>query len=160
MPSEIERKFLLASTGFLKGLERSYYRQGYLPTCDHTVVRLRIVKNKAYLTIKGENRGIVRLEFEYEIPLTDAHEMMQCLCTQPTIEKYRYLCKWGGHTWEIDEFLGKNAGLFVAEVELTEENERVELPDWIGQEVSGDPKYYNSSLARTPFCEWPDSSST
>jgi len=154
MAQEIERKFLLASDQWRSGAEGRLYRQGYLSTDKARTVRVRIVGERGLLTIKGLTRGISRLEFEYDIPLADATRLLDELCHRPLIEKTRYEVTHGGLTWEIDEFHGDNAGLIVAEVELASEDQDIELPEWVGAEVSGDPRYYNSNLAQHPFSKW------
>lgn len=154
MAQEIERKFLLASDQWRPGAEGQLYRQGYLSTDKARTVRVRIIGQRGLLTIKGLTRGISRLEFEYEIPLADATRLLDELCHRPLIEKTRYEIAHAGLTWEIDEFHGDNAGLVVAEVELATEDQDIELPDWVGAEVSGDPRYYNSNLAQHPFSKW------
>jgi adenylate cyclase len=117
-------------------------------------VRVRIAGEQGFLTIKGKTQGISRLEFEYEIPLADAHTLLTELCEKPLIEKYRYLLDYEGFTWEIDEFLGDNAGLIVAEIELKSENQAFVQPDWLGEEVSHDPRYLNANLIRNPYKNW------
>ena len=130
------------------------YRQGYIATQGSATVRVRIAGDKGYLTIKGPSVGCSRSEFEYLIPLEDAQDMLQTLCEYPLIEKTRYKVDWGGLVWEIDEFDGSNKGLIVAEVELSDENQLIELPTWIGEEVSDDPRYFNSNLVRHPYTQW------
>jgi adenylate cyclase len=154
MAKEIERKFLLDRTklGSLDG--GTLIKQGYIKTIDKTVVRARVAGNKAYITLKGENTGVTRTEFEYEIPLNDAQQIISELCNGLVVEKTRYLITHSGHTWEVDIFQGDNDGLVVAEIELESEQEKFELPHWITTEVSGDPKYYNSSLLDNPFKNW------
>ena len=154
MGQEIERKFLVLHKGWHAGAERKLYRQGYLPTTDARTVRVRIVGDKGYITLKGPVVNMTRLEFEYEIPLADAQTMLTTLCEPPLIEKYRYRLPMDDVVWEIDEFLGENHGLLIAEVELTSPDQVVQLPDWVGDEVTGDNRYYNSNLARHPFSQW------
>ncbi|NQY22259.1 MAG: CYTH domain-containing protein [Campylobacteraceae bacterium] len=154
MAREIERKFLV-DVDSLPILEHGFIiKQAYIPTQDKTAVRVRIKDTKAYLTIKGENKGMSRLEFEYEIPLDDANEMINTLCSKPIISKIRYEIKIASHTWEIDVFEEENKGLIVAEVELLEEDEEVILPSWIKKEVTNESKYYNSNLVLKPFLQW------
>jgi CYTH domain-containing protein len=117
---------------------------------------VRIEGWRAVLTIKGKTTGAARGEWEYDIPVADATELLDGLCEQPQVEKIRHRIEHAGHTWEVDEFLGLNAGLFVAEIELGAEDEAFEKPDWIGVEVTGDKRYYNSSLIRQPYSQWPD----
>ncbi len=154
MGKEIERKYLVKGDSWKELARGVMYRQGYLSTVKERVVRVRTIDDKGYLTIKGISRGISRLEFEYEIPLEDANKMLDELCERPLIEKARYKIEYGGLVWEVDEFFGDNEGLILAEVELSDENQHIELPDWIGEEVSGDPRYFNSNLIKHPYKEW------
>ncbi|HEX8725905.1 MAG TPA: CYTH domain-containing protein [Gemmatimonadaceae bacterium] len=157
MATEIERKFLVQRDAWRAGAGPGVrYRQGYLATYPHPVVRVRVAGERGFLTIKGRSTGIARAEFEFPIPLADAEEMLGTLCTGPIIEKVRYRVPYAGRTWEVDEFAGANAGLVLAEVELPSADAPVELPSWAGREVSGDPRYYNASLAEHPFSEWGD----
>lgn len=154
MAQEIERKFLI-DIDKIGNLENGYeIKQGYIQTKDKTVVRVRVKGEEAFMTIKGENIGATRLEYEYAIPLKDANEMLEKLCTKPFIDKTRYLLQHKNHTWEIDIFHKENDGLIVAEVELESENETVELPNWIVKEVTDDSRYYNSNLLENPYCKW------
>lgn len=153
MGVEIERKFLLVGSAW-KTVEGTRYRQGYLNSQKERTVRVRTIDDKGYLTIKGVAVGNVRPEYEYEIPKADADEMLDRLCEKPLIEKARYKIPRGDLTWEVDEFHGENEGLILAEVELEREDQAVDLPSWVGREVTGDPKYYNSSLIRKPFKSW------
>ena len=155
MQIEIERKFLLKSDAWREGATGILYRQGYLCTDPERTVRVRIGGDTAILAIKGAGDGVARPEFEYPIPLADATHLLDTLCLKPLVEKYRYLVPFAGLTWEIDEFLGANAGLLLAEVELEQVEQTVPLPPWIGLEVTGDPRYYNAWLARHPFTTWP-----
>ena len=154
MALEIERKYLidLEKIGTLENGIR--IKQGYLSTNKDAVVRVRVKNDKAYLTIKGSNSGIARLEYEYEIPLNEANEMLEELCQKPMIDKTRYLINHENHTWEVDIFYGDNEGLVVAEVELSSEDEHVNLPLWIKEEVSHDDRYFNSNLMKHPFKDW------
>jgi len=154
MPVEIEKKFLVKETQFLASLEGTRYQQGYLTDSDVTV-RIRIAGGKGFLTIKGPSTGISRSEFEYPIPLEDAEEIINTLCSKPIISKLRYQVYHGGKQWEVDVFEGENAGLIVAEIELNDELETVDLPPWLGEEVSMDMRYYNSNLAHHPYSKWP-----
>jgi CYTH domain-containing protein len=154
MPKEIERKFLVTGEEWRDKNQGVFYRQGYLSTEKDCLVRIRTGGGKGYLTLKGETQGAVRDEFEYEIPFDDAQELLQNFCMHPLIEKRRYMINFGGLTWEIDEFESENEGLILAEVELTFEDEKIDFPDWIGKEVTGDPKYYNVNLVRNPFSKW------
>jgi adenylate cyclase len=154
MALEIERKFLI-DIEKLPNLKNGYeIKQGYIQTKDKTVVRVRVKDKEAFLTIKGENDGATRLEYEYKIPLNDANEMLDKLCSKPIIDKIRYLVEYKNHTWEIDIFHQENEGLIVAEVELESEDETVELPNWIVKEVTDDSRYYNSNLLESPFSKW------
>lgn len=150
MDREIERKFLVLNDDYKKGISGTLYKQGYLCTDPQRIVRIRIVENQGYLTIKGASRGAVRTEYEYPIPYKDAEELL-FLCEKPLIEKYRYKVSYAGVIWEVDEFCGENKGLIIAEVELEYENQPVTLPPWVGQEVTSDVRYYNSNLVRFPF---------
>lgn len=153
MAVEIERKYLVKNHSWKKLATGVLYRQGYIPTVGRQTVRVRVVGTQGYLTIKGQNQGGVRSEFEYPIPLTDAEEMLDTLCSQPLIEKLRYKIPQGDLVWEVDEFLGDNAGLVVAEVELKDPQQSISLPDWIDRQVT-DSKYFNSSLVRHPYSKW------
>jgi len=153
MGTEIERKFLVTSDRWRSLAEGTLYRQGYLAR-GRATVRVRIVGEQGYLTIKGKNDGIRRLEYEYEIPIEEAQALLTNLCDEPIIEKYRYRIPIDGYLWEVDEFLGVNAGLIIAEVELTDESDRPTLPDWIGADVSDDSRYYNANLAQHPWSSW------
>ena len=160
MATEIERKFLVNGDLWRSLGTGESYTQGYIPTQDQTTVRIRIVGDRGYLTIKGENQGIVRAEFEYPIPLDDAEKMLATLCRPPFIEKNRYRIPQGDLIWEVDEFSGENQGLILAEVELKTEHQAIALPPWIGQEVTGDPRYYNSNLVNHPYQSWSRDSDT
>jgi len=154
MGKEIERKYLTSGDQWRKLAKGTSYRQGYLSTVKERTVRVRTIDDKGYLTIKGITVGASRAEYEYDIPASDANEMLTNLCEKPLVEKNRYKIKVDGLTWEIDEFLGDNLGLIVAEVELTAEDQKFEKPAWIGQEVTGDPKYFNSNLTKNPYTKW------
>jgi adenylate cyclase len=153
MAREIERKFLVKDGGWRTG-RGTVYRQGYLNRAKERTVRVRTVADKGYLTVKGITVGASRLEFEYEIPVKDADTMLTELCAKPLIEKQRFVVEYGGLTWEIDEFMGENAGLVVAEVELQTEGQGFDKPPWLGEEVTADPRYFNSNLSRKPYREW------
>ena len=157
MALEIERKYLidLEKLGILKNANR--IKQGYITTNKNAVVRVRVKNDKGYLTIKGSNIGVSRLEFEYEIPLVEANEMLDKLCKKPIIDKDRYIIDLHNHIWEVDIFYGDNEGLVIAEVELKDENEHIEFPLWIKEEVTGDIKYYNSNLMKYPYSQWKNS---
>jgi adenylate cyclase len=154
MGQEIERKFLVKQDNWRGQTQGVVYRQGYLSTNNGLTVRVRVMGEQAYLTIKGPSVGYSRAEFEYPIPLADAQIMLNTLCDRPLIEKTRYKLQYHNLTWEIDEFAGDNQGLILAEVELTQENQIIQLPDWVGKEVSDDPKYYNVNLVKYPYSEW------
>ena len=156
MALEIERKFLVTGDTYKQhATKRMLFRQGYLKSSGKSVVRVRIADDKAYLTVKGENKGISRSEFEYELPVTDAIFMLNNLCEGYIVEKYRYIIPTGNNLeWEVDEFTGVNAGLVIAEIELKTENDLFEVPEWLGQEVSGDVWYYNSYLSEHPYTSW------
>jgi len=151
---EIERKFLVRDTRCLEGLAGERLVQAYIANTQRAVVRVRVSGKAAWLTIKGRTVGIVRREFEYPIPLADAEVMIAGLCDGPVVSKQRYLVERGAHTWEVDVFDGANAGLVVAEIELDREDEVFERPEWLGEEVSHDPRYLNVNLASHPYREW------
>jgi CYTH domain-containing protein len=157
MAIEIERKFLVKRDSW-RGLGKAiHYRQGYIRTENHATVRVRIAGDRGYLTLKAlapGSSGIRRLEYEYPIPLEDAQEMLEDLCDRPQIDKIRYTFNWGGMVWEVDEFAGDNQGLILAEVELTDANQEIQLPEWVGEEVSEDYRYFNSYLASHPYSQW------
>ena len=154
MAIEIERKFLVIGDSWRSHATGKVYRQGYLPTQGLTTVRVRVIKDQGFLTIKGATQGIARSEFEYPIPLQDAEEMLQTLCNRPIIEKMRHVLEVDNLRWEIDEFHGENQGLILAEVELTDVEQMIRRPEWLGQEVSDDPRYFNANLATRPFTQW------
>lgn len=153
MGKEIERKFLLQGDGW-KTVKGTHYRQGYLNSAKERTVRVRTIDDKGFLTIKGITVGATRLEYEYPIPASEATEMLDALCEKPIIDKSRYKVEHAGLTWEIDEFYGENEGLVVAEVELESEDQQFERPEWVGEEVTGDPRYFNSNLIKHPFTKW------
>jgi adenylate cyclase len=154
MAKEIERKFFVKSDSWRCQEAGKRYRQGYLSTAKERTVRVRTAGDTGYLTIKAISVGASRSEYEYEIPVADANEMLDRLCERPLIEKTRYRVPHDGLVWEIDEFEGENSGLIVAEVELKDEHQSVTLPDWVGQEVTGDPRYFNTNLVGKPFSKW------
>ncbi len=155
MATEIERKFLVSSDDWRSETHRQVrYLQGYLAQSAQGSVRVRIGGDTAFLNIKGATVGASRLEFEYPVPMEDAEVMLRELCGATVVEKTRYFVPHGGREWEVDVFEGNNAGLVVAEIELDDEAEDVALPDWAGEEVTHDVRYYNSQLALTPFSEW------
>jgi CYTH domain-containing protein len=154
MAKEIERKFLLRNDSWRVGSSGMRLCQGYLSTRKERTVRVRIAGDRAFLTIKGLTKGITRSEFEYEIPLTDAEIILDELCERPFIEKIRHRIEHAGFIWEVDEFMGANAGLIVAEVELEETNQPIDLPCWVGEEVSHDQRYSNANLVKHPYSRW------
>ncbi|MCK7578508.1 MAG: CYTH domain-containing protein [Chromatiales bacterium] len=155
MAVEIERKFLVVGEGWRDQVEdETRLVQGYLNQDARTTVRVRIHGETAWLTLKGKTQGISRLEFEYPIPVEDAETLLRELAVSPLIEKTRYRVRHGGRLWELDVFAGANAGLVLAELELETVDEHVERPDWLGTEVSDDPRYFNVNLARNPYRDW------
>jgi CYTH domain-containing protein len=154
MGTEIERKFLVIGEAWRALAKPVHYRQGYLSTAKICTVRVRKAGDRAALTVKGASIGATRSEYEYEIPPGDAEEMIDCLCERPVIEKNRYQIPIREVVWEVDEFLGANRGLVVAEIELTSEDQVFDKPEWIGEEVTGDPKYFNANLVAHPFLAW------
>jgi CYTH domain-containing protein len=153
MGIEIERKFLVTGDAW-RAAPATAYAQGYLNRDKRRTVRVRIVEDAAWLTVKGASAGATRAEFEYAIPLADARELL-AMCDGPVVRKLRRKLAHAGHTWEIDEFQGDNAGLVVAEIELHAEDEAFERPGWLGAEVTHDPRYFNSNLATAPYSSWP-----
>ena len=154
MSKEIERKFLIKSEFRHLFQNGKLYRQGYLFSENEKVVRIRLVEDKGFLAIKSKLSGFTRDEFEYEIPLVDAEYIINNLCLNPLIEKYRSKILINSHLWEIDKFIGENEGLFLAEIELKDEKQTIILPEWVDREVTGDGRYYNSNLVKNPFCKW------
>lgn len=154
MPVEIERKFLVNGDVWRSLGSGTVYRQGYLMAEPGKTVRVRVAGDQGFITIKGASQGIARSEFEYPIPLADAEELLANLCDRPLIEKTRYKIPLDNVVWEVDEFAGENTGLIMAEVELQDANQSIQIPDWIGQEVSGDRRYYNAYLSKHPFTQW------
>jgi adenylate cyclase len=157
MGVEIERKFLVADESWRdEVVSRTGIRQGYLALTERCSVRVRISGDQANLNFKGLTIGIRRSEFEYPIPLADAEAMLEEYCGPDVIEKHRHLVDHAGHRWEVDEFAGDNAGLVVAELELGSEDEAFEPPGWLGEEVTGDLRYYNVALVQHPYRSWTD----
>ncbi len=152
MGIEIERKFLVIGSAWRVGSGTTLI-QGYLNRDPQRTVRIRVAGSEAFLTIKGASQGPVRAEFEYSIPLPDAQALLH-MCEGPRIEKVRYVVPCGGLCWEVDEFHGDNAGLVIAEIELRSADQAFDKPDWIGAEVTDDPRYFNSNLARHPYNKW------
>ena len=154
MGREIERKFLVIGDDWRQRASATTIRQGYLCSLAERSVRVRVAGDRGTLTIKGMAIGATRAEYEYEIPVGDAEELLDGLCERPRIEKTRYRVENEGDTWEVDVFAGDNAGLTVAEIELEDEGQKVVLPRWIGEEVTGDPRYLNANLFKHPFSRW------
>lgn len=155
MPKEIERKFLIRHDKWERVNKPTgdFYRQGYLLTDPSKTIRVRLTKTSAFLTIKGLTVGATRPEYEYEIPMQDAKELLDNFAVSE-LSKVRYKIIFKNKLWEIDDFLGDNLGLIVAEIELKDENEAFDMPDWIDREVTGEQKYYNSNLTIVPFKDW------
>jgi adenylate cyclase len=156
MGIEIERKFLVIGEAWKQQGNGEFISQGYLNRDPARTVRVRVKGEQAWLTIKGLSRGASRVEFEYPIPLIDAQQLLT-LCEGPRVEKIRRLVPYAGMVWEVDEFLGDNKGLVVAEIELDSPEQNFEQPPWLGQEVTDDPRYFNSQLANQPYQNWPAS---
>ena len=154
MGIEIERKFLVKDESWRAFARGKKYCQGYLSSNKERTVRIRTTGNRGYLTIKGIANGAVRVEYEYEIPVDEAWAMLDALCEKPLIEKSRYKIEHRGLLWEVDEFYGENQGLIIAEVELDFKDQKFEKPEWIGDEVTGDSKYFNSNLIHHPYNQW------
>jgi len=155
MGIEIERKFLLRNDGWrAEANAGTPFRQGYFSGPERASIRVRIEGESANINIKSAELGIRRLEYEYEVPLEEAEQMLNSLCEKPLIEKTRYHVSYAGFVWEVDVFEGDNAGLIVAEIELPGEDTVFERPDWLGEEVSDDPRYYNVSLVTHPYGNW------
>ncbi len=155
MGHEIERKFLVKDDSWRRCCHKGKrYRQGYLSSDSKRVVRVRIEEERGVLTIKGPATDTVRSEFEYEIPVSDASTLLAELSIPPVIEKTRYSLAIDGLTWEVDEFKGENSGLIIAEVELDHPDQVITLPAWVGREVTGEVRFYNTSLIRYPYNRW------
>lgn len=153
---EIERKFLVTKDSFLKQFKnKNRIVQGYLSSVPERTVRVRIKGNKGFLTIKGKSNksGLSRMEWEKEIDVNEAESILE-ICESGVIDKIRYEVEFGNHIIEVDVFEGTNTGLILAEIELQAENESFEKPDWLGEEVTGDIKYYNAYLSKNPFLSW------
>ena len=153
MGREIERKYLVTGDGWGPGNDGALQRQGYLAVTERGTVRVRVQNGRAVLNIKSAQRGLTRAEYEYEIPLDEANEILAELCDL-VIEKTRYRREFAGRTWEVDVFHGANEGLVTAEVELASEEETVEPPPWVGADVSHDPRYRVARLSERPYREW------
>lgn len=154
MGKEIERKYRVDTAAWVPQGAGVHFKQGYLNSQKERVVRVRIEGTKAKLTIKGVTTGVTRSEFEYPLPVEDAGILLDQLCEQPLIDKHRHTEQHGGRTWEIDVFHGDNEGLVVAEIELASEHDTPQLPAWATQEVSIDPRYFNSNLLKNPYKNW------
>jgi adenylate cyclase len=155
MRLETEHKFLVVKTAW-ETLEKPHglrILQGYLSESIHPSIRIRIKGDQGFITIKGRSEGASRPEYEYEIPHSDAEDLLH-LFSKTSVEKVRYRISFAGKIWEVDEFLGDNEGLLLAEIELEDEGETFEKPPWAGEDVTGDPRYYNSYLAKSPFKSW------
>ena len=156
MGLEIEKKFLITNDSWKALGTGKEYCQGYLNSGKGTSLRIRTIGERGIITVKGPNEGGKRLEFEYDIPYVDAREMLDTLCLKPLIDKIRYKIPFGGFTWEVDVFKGENEGLIFAEIELESVDQPFDIPEWIGEEVTGDPKYYNANLVSYPYSQWKD----
>lgn len=155
MALEIERKFLVINDKWKDSVvSQSVIKQGYLATTERASVRVRVDGDQANINIKGSTKGIRRREYEYPIPLEEAQALLDHLVTGAAIDKVRYKVRCGNHIWDLDLFHGANQGLVVAEVELSHEDEDFVMPDWAGDEVSLDTRYYNATLVQHPFCDW------
>ncbi len=153
MAQEIERKFLLSDANWRPGVAGEQYIQAYLCESENLVTRVRLIKDQALLTLKSNSAGMRRSEFEYSIPFADGQQLV-ALCTGSAIIKTRYKLTIEGKLWEVDVFDGDNSGLVVAEIELEDEAETFARPDWLGKEVTEDPKYYNKNLSARPYSDW------
>lgn len=151
---EIERKYLVKNLDFVKYGVPHRIKQGYISTEEGRVVRIRIKDQKGYLTLKSAAQGFARHEFEYEIPVADAEQMLDEMCHKPIIDKTRFDLLHKGKKWEIDVFNGENEGLIIAEIELQSKDEEFKIPPFIDREVTDDPRYYNAYIAQHPFCTW------
>jgi adenylate cyclase len=157
MAIEIERKFRLASDAWRGEVsQRTLLRQGYLANTSRASVRVRLAGESAWLSVKAMTRALARAEYEVAIPVPDASDMLDRLCEGPLIEKWRHIVIHQGSAWEIDEFLGENAGLVIAELELATEDAVFARPAWLGVEVTQDERYYNFRLAQRPYRHWPE----
>jgi adenylate cyclase len=154
---EIERRFLVRGDGWRReALTREHLRQGYLAADEQKVIRVRVAPEKGFLTIKQGAGGFARREFEYEIPRSEACLMVEEMSRGYLVEKIRHRIGHAGKVWEVDEFLGSNQGLVVAEIELERADESFEPPPWLGREITGEGRFSNAALSRQPFCLWPD----
>jgi adenylate cyclase len=157
MAIEIERKFLVTSEAWREQVQRrALLRQGYLANTARASIRVRLAGEQGWLSVKAMTPGMARAEYEAALPPADTHEMLDRLCEGPLIEKWRHIVVYQGSEWEIDEFLGENAGLVVAELELESEQQRFARPPWLGAEVTHEERYYNFRLSQRPFRHWPE----
>jgi len=154
MAIEIERRFLVTGSEWKEAARGIIYRQGYLYFQEYGVLRIRIAGATGFLTLKMLKDDMSAYEYEYRIPLADAEDMLARLCTRPLVEKVRYHITFAGSKWEVDEFRGANAGLVIAEIELDREDQTIDMPPWVGLEVTGDRRYLNASLYRVPYTTW------
>ena len=154
MKKEIERKFIVLDNSYKDLGDCECCIQGYIPSTNEPLIRIRQIGQKSFITIKSDINGITRLEYEYEIPNEDAKDLLKLFCKKTIIEKNRYQINYQSTLWEVDEFLGENSGLVIAEVELSSEDANFSKPSWIGQEVSHDTKYYNYKLIEYPYSKW------
>jgi CYTH domain-containing protein len=155
MGTEIERKFLVNDPSVVDGVAGTVLRQGYLSRVPERTVRVRHAGDRAWVTVKGINTGATRSEWEWEIPVEDADGLL-AICDGPVLDKARYLVEYGDRTWEVDVFAGDNTGLVMAEIELEAVDAELDLPPWVGREVTHDPRFYNAYLAATPIRDWPE----
>jgi adenylate cyclase len=155
MGVEIERKFLVDMEQWQQMPKPigTYFRQGYILSDDTKTIRIRVTPDQGFITIKGSTKGISRLEYEYTIPAVEGEELLDNFAVSE-LRKRRYCIEVAGKVWEVDEFLGENKGLLLAEIELDSEDEKFILPPWVTKEVTGDDRYYNSNLAVKPFSKW------
>lgn len=155
MGTEIERKFLIVSEAWRTDATDSVkMTQGYIAETEFCSIRIRVAGERAWLNIKEMKLGMRRGEFEYPVPAEEGQDMLRRFCVGGLIEKVRHQVRHGDHVWEIDEFAGSNLGLILAEVELSSVDERIDLPPWVGEEVTDDSRYYNIKLAQFPYLEW------
>jgi adenylate cyclase len=155
MGREVERKYLVTDDRWRQRVgPGAHYRQGYLCADPQRSVRVRLAANEAALTIKGNVEGAARDEFEYPIPAADANQILERLCIKPIIEKTRYEIQFGGVKWQVDEFAGENEGLVIAEVETSKAPEEIPKPEWLGEDVTDDPRYSNVNLVKQPYSRW------
>lgn len=154
MADEIEKKFLLKYLPKDLMINGTQIAQGYMRTEPGVTIRVRLAGDKAFLTLKGKTVNASRKEYEYPVPVEDAKEMLDLFCKKPFVEKIRFNIEYKGFIWELDQFSGNNQGLVVAEIELEHIDQKFEIPDWVGEEVTHDARYYNANLINNPFCHW------